>query len=339
MRQVSWSHALSALAIFGLLFCTSHVFGQTKPIELSYCHQYSATHAATTDLADWAKEIEKRTNGRVKITMYPGNALADADKIYQSTVKGILGIGSSTLGYNRGRFPIMEVIDLPLGYKSAMAATSLANEVYNKFKPKELDDTKVMYFFCHGPGFIHTKSPINKLDDIKGMKIRCTGLSAKVVTALGGTPVAMPMPETYDAISKGIVEGTVAPMEALKGWRLADVIKFTNQNRGSAFTAAFFVAMNKDKWNSLPPDIQKTIEAVNSEWIPKSAAVWDNIDQGGTEATLAKGNKIITYSPEETDRWAKAVRPLLDEYVKDAGSKNLPGDAVLKFALERVKQL
>ncbi len=248
MRRVSWSHALSAVAIFGLLFCTSHVFGQTKPIELSYCHQYSPTHAASADLAAWAKEIEKRTNGRVKITMYPGNALADPDKIYQSTVKGILGIGSSTLGYNRGRFPIMEVIDLPLGYKSALAATRLANDVYNKFKPKELDDTKIMYFFCHGPGFIHTKRPINKLEDIKGMKIRCTGLSAKVVAALGGTPVAMPMPETYDAISKGIVEGTVAPMEALKGWRLAEVIKFTNQNWGSAFSAAFFVAMNKAKW-------------------------------------------------------------------------------------------
>jgi len=137
----------------------------------------------------------------------------------------------------------------------------------------------------------------------------------------------------------GSTNATAARREALKGWRLADVIKFSNQNHGSAFTAAFFVAMNKDKWNSLPPDIQKTIEAVNSEWIPKSAAVWDKIDEGGTEATLAKGNKIITYSPEETDRWAKAVRPLLDEYVKDAGSKNLPGDAVLKFALERVKQL
>jgi TRAP-type C4-dicarboxylate transport system substrate-binding protein len=332
-------YVVLGVSMIVLLFSSSYVFGQAKPIELSYSHQYPASHKSAILATEWAKEIETRTNGRVKITVYPGNTLTPADKNYQSVVNGVSAIGSSTLGYTRGRFPIMEVIDLPLGYKSANAAVQLANEVYNKYKPKELDDTKVMYFFAHGPGFFQTKKAINKLEDFKGMKLRCTGLSAKVVSALGGTPVAMPMPETYDAISRGIVEGSVGPMEALYGWKLAEVIKFTDQNYGSAFSAAFYVVMNKEKWNSLPPDVQKIIEAVNTEWIPRAGKVWDDIDKEGTDFTLKQGNKIITYSKEETERWAKAVRPLLDEYVKNAKDKGLPGDDVLKFCLDRTSKL
>ena len=124
----------------------------------------------------------------------------------------------------------MEVIDLPLGYKSAMAATRLANEVYNKFKPKELDDTKIMYFFCHGPGFIHTKKAINKLEDIKGVKIRCTGLSAKVVTALGGRPWQCPCPRPMTRSARASWTEQSVRWRRSKGWRLADVIKFSNQN-------------------------------------------------------------------------------------------------------------
>jgi TRAP-type transport system periplasmic protein len=339
MRHWKLKYVVLGMSLAGLLFSNSYVFGQAKPIELSYSHQFPAPHKTSVLAAEWAKEIEKRTNGRVKITVYPGNTLTPADKNYQSVVNGVSAIGSSTLGYTRGRFPIMEVIDLPLGYASASAATTLANEVYNKYKPKELDDTKVMYFYAHGPGFFQTKKPINKLEDFKGMKLRCTGLSAKIVTALGGTPVAMPMSDTYDAISRGIVDGSVGPMEALYGWKLGEVIKFTDQNYGSAFSAAFFVVMNKEKWNSLPPDVQKTIEAVNAEWIGKAGKVWDEIDKEGRDFTLKQGNKIITYSPEETQRWAKAVTPLLDEYVQNAKGKGLPGDEILKFALDRVKQL
>jgi TRAP-type C4-dicarboxylate transport system substrate-binding protein len=337
MRAYTRKYLVFGLVLMVCFFFTTYASGQTKVIELNYSHQYPAPHKSAILAVEWAKEIEKRTNGRVKITVFPANTLVPADKSYQSVVNGTIDVGSSTLGYSRGRFPVMEVIDLPLGYKSATAAMRLANDVYNRFKPKELDDTKVMYFFAHGPGFFHSKKPINKLEDFKGMKMRCTGLSAKVVGALGGTPVAMPMPETYDALSRGIVDGSVAPMEALSGWKWGEVVKFTTQSYGAAYSAAFFVVMNKNKWNALPPDIQKIIETVNGEYLDKAGAVWDLIDKEGTDYTVKLGNKIITLSQEEDARWVKAVRPLLDEYVKNAKSKGQPGDEILKFALDRLK--
>jgi TRAP-type transport system periplasmic protein len=309
------------------------------PIKLNYSIFFPAPHKNTVLATEWAQEVEKRTNGAVKITMFAGGTLTPADKCYDGVVKGISDIGMSVLGYTRGRFPLTEVIDLPLGYKTGLAATKLINIYYTKFKPQEFNDVKVMYLHAHGPGILHTKTPIKTLEDLKGVKITCHGLSAKVVGALGATPVAMPMPERYDAIQKGVAEGVVAPFEALKGWKLGEVIKSTTENFGSAYSTGFFVVMNKDKWNSLPPDIQKVIETINVEWIEKTGKAWDDIDKEGKEFTLSRGNQIIALSKEEDEKWAKLVRPILDEYVTSMKAKNLPGDESLKFCLEELKKL
>jgi len=339
MRRGKSVATMSCLVVFGLVLLASSAWGQAKPMELSYSIFFPAPHKQTVLATEWAKEIEKRTNGRVKINMFPGGTLTPADKCYDGVVQGISDIGMSVLAYTRGKFPLTEVIDLPLGYKSGAAATKLVNEYYEKFKPKELDEVKIMYLHAHGPGILHTKKPVTKLEELKGLKIRSTGLSKKVVEALGGTPVAMPMGETYDALSRGVAEGSMAPIEALQGWKWGEVVKATTENFGSAYSTAFFVAMNKAKWSALPPDIQKVFEEVNREWIEKTGKMWDEIDKSGREFTLGLGNKIIQLSKEEDARWAAAVKPILDEYVNDMKAKGLPGEEALKFCQERLKQL
>jgi len=231
----------------------------------------------------------------------------------------------------------MQVIDLPLSYKSGVVATRLTNELYRKFKPKELDDVKVMYLHAHGPALLHTKRPVNKLEDVKGMKIRAQGTVVPIVQALGGAPVGTTMGETYDALRTGVAEGAMAPMEALEGWKWGEVVNFTTESYSIAYSAAMYVVMNKNKWNSLPPDIQKVIEGINDEWIERQGKTWDEIDASGKAFLLKRGNKIIVLSKEESERWAKVVRPLLDEYVTNAKAKGLPGEEALKFCLDYLK--
>jgi len=313
--------------------------GYTKTVELTYSIFFPPTHAHAILASEWAKEIEKRANGAVKITMFPGATLTPPDQCYDGVVKGISDIGMSVLSYTKGRFPLFEVIDLPLGYKSGTQATRLCNVFYEKFKPKELDDVKIMYMHGHGPGILHTtKKPVEKLEDLKGMKIRCTGSTAKVAAALGATPVAMPQNETYDALQKGVADGLLSPIETLKGWRFAEVVKCTTENFGSAYTIAFFVAMNKKKWESLPKEVQKVIEDVNKEWIEKTGKTWDEADKIGKEYALSRGNKVITLSKEEDELWAKKAHPVLDEYVVAMKAKGLPGDEALAFCLEWLKK-
>jgi len=145
------------------------------------------------------------------------------------------------------------------------------------------------------------------------------------------------MGDAYDAISKGVADGLLCAYEALEGWKLGEVIKYTTENYGTAYTATFVVAMNKNKWNSISPENQKIIEQINQEWIEKEANVWDAIDQSGKNFSLKRGNKIIKLSKEEDARWAAKAQPLFEEYVKNMKAKGLPGDEVLKFAREYIK--
>src|SRR5512136_724172 len=186
-----WKAAFSFFVSFSLiLFVVVFPAGaQNNPVELTYSIFFPAPHKNTVLAGEWAKEIEKRTQGKVKITLFPGGTLTPADKCYDGVVKGISDIGMSVLGYTRGKFPLTEVIDLPLGYKNGLSATKLINQYHQKFQPKEFEEVKVLYFHAHGPGILHTKKPAAKLEDLKGLRIRSTGLSAKVVAALGATPV------------------------------------------------------------------------------------------------------------------------------------------------------
>lgn len=309
-----------------------------KVINLNYSNFFPAPHKNSIIAQQYCTEVEKRSGGKVKITYFPGSTLTPAAQTYDNVVKGIADIGESCFAYTRGKFPMMETLDLPLGYKTGVSATNLANAFYAKFQPKELDDVKVLWLHAHGPGILHSKKPINKLEEIKGMKIRATGLAAKVVQVLGAAPVGTTMPETYDALRTGVADGAMAPVESLQGWKWGEVVKSTTQNFGSAYTTAMFIVMNKAKWAALPPDVQKVFEEVSKEWIVKQGKVWDEIDKEGYAYSKARGNKVIALSKEEDARWAKAVKPLLDEQANVLKSKKLPGDEAVKFAVDFLKK-
>jgi TRAP-type C4-dicarboxylate transport system substrate-binding protein len=316
------------------------VSGHAAPevIKLNYANFFPAPEPHSGNIEAWGKEIETKTNGRVKFTFFHAGTLAPADQIYDAVVKGIADIGMSCFTYTRGKFPLTSVIDLPLGLQDGVTATRMANAYVKKFMPKELDEVKMLYVHGHGPGLVHmTKKQVNNLEDLKGMKIRSTGLASKIVLALGAAPVGTTMPETYDALRTGVAEGAMAPIQALKGFRWGEVIKYTILNYGSSYSTGFFIAMNKNKWNSLPPDIQKIFEQVSAEYLEKTGALWDSTDKDGIKFITDKGVKMIPLSKEEDARWAAAVKPLLNGYVDEMKAKNLPGDEALKFCLDYIK--
>ena len=295
-------------------------------ITLTYSIFFPPSHGQSEVGSEWAREIEKRSNGRVKINVFPGGTLTKANECYDGVVKGISDIGMSCFAYTRGRFPIMEAADLPLGYPNGKTATYTANAFYQKMKPKELDDVKVLYLHAHGPGLLHTTKPVRSLSDLKGMKIRSTGLSAKIVEALGATAVAMSQGETYEALQKGVVEGTFTPIETLKGWRQGEVIRYTTDCSQIGYTTTMFVVMNRDKWEALPQDIKTVFEAVSAEWINIHADTWDRLDVEGRQYSLGLKNEIIRISDSSNPEWVKAVDPIIDAFIKDTNQKGLPGD-------------
>ena len=327
--------SLTILAIVVGMVLTGPAAAQTT--NLTYSIFFPPSHGQCKAAMSWAKEIEKRTDGRVAIQIFPTGTLTKPQQCYDGVVNGISDIGMSVFAYTRGRFPVMEALDLPLGYPSGKVATRAANAYYQKFKPAELNDVKVLYLHGHGPGLLHTQKPVRSMEDMKGLKIRSTGLSARIVEALGGVPVAMPQNAAYEALQKGVVEGTFAPMETLKGWKQAEVIKYTTDCHAIGYTTAMYVVMNRGKWAKLPADIQKVFEEVSREWIDVHGEQWDKDDAAGREYTLSLGNQILELSDEETARWEQAVQPIMDDYAATVNAKGLDGQAYISTLKELIK--
>ncbi|MCD4676098.1 MAG: TRAP transporter substrate-binding protein, partial [Desulfobacula sp.] len=280
----------------------------------------------------WCDEIKKRTDGKIIVEYYPAQTLTKSRQVYDGVVAGLSDIGMALFAYTRGRFPVMEAVDLPLGYNSGVAATKVVNEVYNEFKPKELSDTQVMYLNAHGAGLLHTKGvAVRTMDDAKGLKLRGHGTSAKVIQALGGTAVSLPMPELYPSLQKGVVQGAIYPVEVNKGWRMGEVTDYITKSTVIANTSSFYVVMNKQKWDSIPADLQKIISQINLEWIPKHGEAWDESDRIGLEYFKSLDHQVIELSDAEAKRWKKAIEPVIDHYIDKMNKKGFDGKKIVEF--------
>jgi TRAP-type transport system periplasmic protein len=335
MKQDCSSGLFLLLAV--LFLFTLSVPLRAQEIKLRFSDQFPPAHKNAQLAQEWCKEVEKRTNGRVKITYYPTNALVPITKTYEAVVTGTVDIGTALMAYSPGRLPLTEVLTLPLGFSNGYQATKLANAYYARFKPKEFDETHVLYLHASGPHIIQTKKVVGSLDDVKGMRIKANAETAGIVKAIGAAPVTIPMTETYESLQRGLIDGLLAAIEPLKGWKLSDLIKTCIQNYGISPTMSNYVAINKAKWNSLPKDVQGIIEKLDEEWIEKQGELWSDLDLEAEAYAKEKGIKIVKASKEETAKFAERMKPIMDEYVKTMKGKGLPGDEALKFALDYIK--
>jgi TRAP-type C4-dicarboxylate transport system substrate-binding protein len=330
-----------SLALFGafLMFVgISVTTAEAKTFNFTYSTFFPPTHIQTKVPEAWAKEIEERSDGQIKIKIFTGGSLTPAPQIYDGVVKGISDIGLSVFAYSPGRFPVIAAIDNPLGYPNAFVATRAINELNRRFQPKELSDVHVCYLFAHGPGLLHTaRKPVRTLEDVKGLKIRSTGTSQLIVRALGAAPVAMSQGETYDALKKNIVDGTLVPIEALEGFKQAEVLKYTTLTYSSSYSQGFFVVMNLKKWNSLPKNLQDIITEVSKAYECITAKAWGDSDESGIKFAKKLGQEFITLSEGESAKFKAAVQPVFDKYIENANKKGIDGKAVFEETKKMVE--
>jgi TRAP-type C4-dicarboxylate transport system substrate-binding protein len=328
--------------VFVCLFSFSGAFNavtaEGKTVTLSFAHMFPSSHYMATEVyKQWVEEVEKATKGNVKINVFPVNTLLKSAEMYDGVVAGTADIGSSSMGYTRGRFPVMEGFELPgIYFGSAAATVAGAWEGYKKFQPKELMDTKLMWLYSAGPGCLYTKKKVASLAELKGMRIRATGNTAKSIKALGAVPVAMPMPDVYEALSKGVVEGQIAPPEVLKGWKQAEVTSFITV-LPPVYNSIMWTAMNLKKWNSLPKDVQAGIESVNEPFSVIAGKIWDSHQiKGGIDYGIKEhGMEMVKWSDADMKKAMELMQPLHSDYVKRMNDKGLPGQEILDFVIER----
>ncbi|MBS4032293.1 MAG: TRAP transporter substrate-binding protein [Clostridiales bacterium] len=301
-------------------------------VDIRLAHFFPATHPAEVELIQpWAQAIAEATEGRVTITSYPGGTLLPADAIYDGVVTKIAEMGLSCFSYTRGRFPVLEAFELPgVTYSNSKVASKVAWDGIQELNSAEVQDTKLMMVFATGPGDLYTKEPVRNLNDLKGLTIRATGLSAKTLQALGASPVAMPQSEAYEALSKGVVKGNLGPIEVLQGWNQAEVTEYITQTP-FLYNTLFFITVNKDVWNSITPQDQETILGINERFFSEVAmGLWDKQNESAfSYAVLEKGMEVIELPEEEVELWIELIEPIQNEFISNTEKAGLPGAEAL----------
>jgi TRAP-type C4-dicarboxylate transport system substrate-binding protein len=298
-------------------------------------------------LQPWVKRVEDATKNRVKIDIFPAQTLAKGADTFNAVKSGVADMGWCWHGYWPDMTPLTDVITLPaLPSKSAEHASEVLWRLYEKFPAiqREFKDVHMLQLWTGDPRFlITTKKQVKTMEDMKGMKIRTPGgPPTEQIKALGAVPVLIPMPETYLALDKGVIDGLDISWEGTYSYRLYE--------KGRYFTMApltttyFSMVMNKQKWDSLPRDIQEAITSVSGL---EAAKFWgrnffDTVESAVMENAKKGGYAVAKYSlpADEVERWTRiSGEPIWKEWVKKMESKGRPeAQQVLNAALELFKK-
>lgn len=341
MKKLLLFLGLAVLLLLGAGCGAGEADDAEEKYEFTLAHFFPAGHPAEEQLAQgWAEALREASAGRIEITSYPGETLLEAAGIYSGVVAGSADIGLSAFFYTRGRFPVLEVFELPgIVYNSSYMASKIAWEGIKELEPEEVQDTELMFVLATGPGDLFTTRPVENLADLRGMKIRAAGLSAETLPLLGAVPEAMPQPEAYEAIQRGLVDGNLAPVEVLKGWRHAEVTDYLTRTP-FLYNAVFFVTMNQEKWDSLPADIQGIFLEVNERFFEDVAAgLWDVQNEEALQwAVEETGQVVIELSEEEMTAWIEKVRPIQENFVNKMNGLGFDGEAILETVMRLAEQ-
>lgn len=322
--------------IFLLFSCGSKEGSGKAKYVLTYSVFFPSTHQHAILADEWAKEINKRSEGQIRIDVFHASVLSSASDNFESVIKGVSDLGMSCFAYTRGMFPMIEGLDLPWGYINGKQASRIANDYIRTFQPEEINEVAFMFAHAHGPGILASRKLANSSKDLAGLTIRGTGVSAQMAQALQANPIGISQGDTYEALRKGVVDGTFCPIETLKGWKQGEVVNYVIQIPAVAYTTAMFVVMNKKTWEKLPEDLQKIISEVNSEWQQKHAEAWDKADEEGQEYVESLGKTFVKFSDAENEKVKQRFEGLFAEWENKLESQGLPGKKAAQFLKEQI---
>ena len=305
-------------------------------------HQFLPAQATipATAIQPWADAIEEESDGRIAVEMYPAMQLGGApDSLFSQAQDGVVDVIWTVLGYTPGRFPKSEVFELPFLMSTSAEETSAA--FYNyvmENSADEFESVHVIALHTHGPGLFHTAEPITTLEDLQGMKIRGgSRIISNMLAQLGAEPVGMPVPQTTEALSRGVIEGTTVPWEVTPSIRVAELVTnhtgFSGEN--GLYTQTFGFVMNRGTYEGLPHDLKAVID--NNSGLETSrmfGAAMDAGDDVGEQIAADAGNNIVTLDEEETARWKEASQATIDQWFADMEAIGIDGEALYASAQE-----
>jgi len=288
-------------------------------------------HTFQKALVAWGQELEQKSNGRLKLAIYPAAQLGPPDRQFDLARTGIADIAVGLHGLTPGRYPLTELATLPYAHPSAGDDCAVTGkrltELAPKYLAKEHVGLHILWMAVTSPLMFISKKPIESLADFKGLRVRYAGANWKqIIDKLGAVGLPVPPTETQDALAKGIVDSATFPYEGAASFDLGTVAKYSLEPGVSS--ATFAVVMNEAKYKSLPADLRKLIDdttgPARAEWFGK---MWTEAEVAGKKSLEAKGLKPIHMSPAEFAKMKQALAPMTEDAIAALEKRGLPAKA------------
>lgn len=317
---------------------TTIAHAQSPEYILRFSNMYPEVSEHQKVYQAWADAVEKESQGRIKVQLFPGATLAKPNAQYDAVKNHIADVAMAVQGYTANRFPLTQIVELPGIVQNAKQGSCIIQSLYNeKLISQEYKDTKPLYLYTPGPGSFHTKdTAIRTPADLQGLRLRRpTAVVGKMLKDAGANPVGLPAPSAYPSLQRGVIDGLAMQWEGNYTFRLNELTKYHTEV-GGLYTLAFIVTMNKGVYNSMPADLKAVIDHNSGmAWAEKEAKVFDSLDATSRKQALEMGGQIITVKDGANN---PAWKPILDAatqgYLDDLEAKHLPARKVYKRALE-----
>ncbi len=334
-----------ALVASAALACA--IGAQAQEVTLKVAHFLPSTSSAQIKLIQpWCDKVEKESAGKMKCQIYPAMQLGGTpSQLFDQARDGVADIVWTVPTYAAGRFTKSEVFELPW---MTVTAKGGSEALWTYVRKNALDEFKGVHpIFMHvhdGTLFNFASKEPRTLEDMKGLKIRsATRMNSRMISAIGATPVQMPLPSVPEAMSKGVVDGASVPWEASPAIKLSEISKYhLDVPLGSPriSNTIFLFGMNQTKYDKLPPDLKKVIDdnsgLATSAWAGKTG--FDEVVAGFKKVAKDHGNTFYYLPEAEYQRWVKASAGVDDEWIKDVAAKGGDGKKLLDDARALLKQ-
>jgi len=283
--------------------------------ELKFTTFVPPTHGFAVDVLEpLGKEIEKRSAGKVTVRVFAGNSpFGKVENQADQVKQGVTDLAFGLNGIPRGRYPRTSIMEMPFVAESADSASKALWAMLPDLLAEDYRDFKPIALHCHNPGLFHTRDKsLKTIADVKGLRMRAPNPPTQALLAyLGATPVGMPPGQVYENIEKGVIDGAVFPWDAIKGFRLENILKHHLDAR--VYTSCFHLVMSPKRYAELAPDVQKAIDATTGQALTdKFGAWWNRWDQAGLDAVKPLNHEIVRVDDATREKWRADLKPVLD---------------------------
>lgn len=333
--------ALSLTVVSLLALCASSA---AQEVTLRVHHFLPAqARIPAAAITPWAEAVQEQSDGRIAVELYPSMQLGGSPaSLFSQAQDGVVDVIWTVLGYTPGRFPKSEVFELPFVITNAEDSSVAFYNYVMENSADEFANVHVLALHTHGPGLFHSRSPITSLDDLTGLKVRGgSRIISDMLARLGAEPVGMPVPETAEALSRGVIDATTSPWEVTPSLRIAELVSNHTGFSGEhgLYSQTFAFVMNRATYDGLPEDLRAVIDANSGLELSRSFGIaMDSGDLIGLEIAEQAGNSIVALDEAETARWREAAQPTIDNWIAEMDAAGSDGAALYAAAQEKVEE-